>query len=133
MAYDGSLTSALLGLFARTVFASLRRRAGLLGRRRQAQCGAVSFVQRFGDALNLNVHFHSLVLDDVYARDSRVQRRTDRRARARVKAVSPGILVEVQGVRLFQEASTLKTADSGTTHDSYIRAYWPKSVGIRSL
>jgi hypothetical protein len=31
------------------------------------QCGAVTFVQRFGDALNLNVHFHSLLLDGVYA------------------------------------------------------------------
>ena len=31
---------------------------------RHAQCGAVTFVQRFGDALNLNVHFHSLVLED---------------------------------------------------------------------
>jgi len=27
-------------------------------------------VQRFGDALNLNVHFHSLVLDGVYASDA---------------------------------------------------------------
>ena len=31
------------------------------------QCGAVTFVQRFGGALNLNIHFHSLVLDGVYA------------------------------------------------------------------
>ena len=26
----------------------------------------MTFIQRFGDALNLNVHFHSLVLDGVY-------------------------------------------------------------------
>jgi len=71
LAYDGPLTSALLGLFVRTVFASLRQRARLRGGRHDAQCGAVTFVQRFGDALNLNVHFHSLVLDGVYARDSK--------------------------------------------------------------
>jgi hypothetical protein len=29
-------------------------------------CGSVTFVQRFGDALNLNVHFHALVPDGVY-------------------------------------------------------------------
>lgn len=29
-------------------------------------CGAVTFVQRFGSALNLNVHFHTLVLDGAY-------------------------------------------------------------------
>lgn len=34
----------------------------------RGHCGAVTFVQRFGDALNLNAHFHSLVLDGVYAR-----------------------------------------------------------------
>ncbi len=68
LAYDGALTSAVLGLFVRTVFASLRRRARLRAGHRHAQCGAVTFVQRFGDALNLNVHFHSLVLDGVYAR-----------------------------------------------------------------
>ena len=32
----------------------------------EAQCGVVTFVQRFGGAVNLNVHFHSLVLDGVY-------------------------------------------------------------------
>ena len=29
------------------------------------QCGAVTFVQRFGGSLNLNVHFHTLVLDGI--------------------------------------------------------------------
>jgi hypothetical protein len=67
LGYDAPLTSAVLGVFVRTVFASLRRRAleqwGVV----RGQCGAVTFVQRFGDALNLNVHFHSLLLDGVYA------------------------------------------------------------------
>jgi hypothetical protein len=27
----------------------------------------VTFIQRFGDALNANVHFHSMVIDGVYA------------------------------------------------------------------
>jgi hypothetical protein len=31
---------------------------------------AVTFIQRFGDALNLNVHFHMLALDGVYAEDT---------------------------------------------------------------
>jgi len=66
LAYDSSLTSAVLSIFVRRVFASLRRRARLLAPIEEPQCGAVSFVQRFGGALNLNVHFHSLVLDGVY-------------------------------------------------------------------
>jgi hypothetical protein len=67
LAYDASLASAVLGSFVRTVFSSLRRRARRRGLE-AVQCGAVTFVQRFGDALNLNVHFHSLVLDGVYTR-----------------------------------------------------------------
>ena len=30
------------------------------------RCGAVTLVQRFGSALNLNPHFHVLTLDGVY-------------------------------------------------------------------
>ncbi len=57
------MTSAVLSLFVRTVFASLRRRARQQWSIDRGQCGAVTFLQRFGDALNANVHFHSLVLD----------------------------------------------------------------------
>ena len=35
-----------------------------------AQTGAVTLIQRFGSALNLNIHFHMLFLDGVYI-DSR--------------------------------------------------------------
>jgi hypothetical protein len=45
----------------------------LIGRsghtRAEAQGGAVTLVQRFGSALNLNIHFHILVLDGVYVAD----------------------------------------------------------------
>src|SRR5438093_11021303 len=35
-----------------------------------SQCGAVTFVQRYGDALNANPHFHCLCIDGVYAAGS---------------------------------------------------------------
>jgi hypothetical protein len=69
LAYDAPLSSAVLGIFVRAVFASLRRRARTHWKLARSECGAVTFVQRFGDALNLNVHFHSLILDGVYARE----------------------------------------------------------------
>ncbi len=69
LAYDASLTNAVLAIFVRAVFASLRRRARTHCNLARTECGAVTFVQRFGDALNLNLHFHSLVLDGVYARE----------------------------------------------------------------
>ena len=60
-----ALASRLLGLFTRTVFTWQRR----LARRRGAadpRTGGVTAVQRFGGALNLNVHFHSLVPDGIF-------------------------------------------------------------------
>jgi Putative transposase len=51
--------------------------SGLRARRlgvRGTQAGAVTFVQRFGSALNLNVHFHCVVPDGVWARTGGVLR-----------------------------------------------------------
>ncbi|MDH3227716.1 MAG: transposase, partial [Thermoleophilia bacterium] len=66
-AYDAALTTEILRRFLRALFSALRRRAkGQWGTPR-GRCGAVTFIQRFGSALNLNVHFHTLALDGVYA------------------------------------------------------------------
>jgi len=66
LAYDASLISDVLNVFIRAVFGELRRRARELLDIGPSQCGAVTFIQRFGDALNATPHFHSLVLDGVY-------------------------------------------------------------------
>ena len=65
-AYDARLTSEVLRAFLRSLFAELRRRARQHWGMRAPQCGAVTFIQRFGSALNLNLHFHTLALDGVY-------------------------------------------------------------------
>ena len=57
-----ALLGKVLGIFARAVFGSLRRRARDYGITR-GQCGAVTFIQRFGSALNLTPHFHMLVFE----------------------------------------------------------------------
>ncbi len=69
LAYNAGLVSEVLHIFVRAVFASIRRRAGIPASNRKARCGAVTFVQRFGNALNLNVHFHTLALDGIYVGD----------------------------------------------------------------
>src|SRR4051794_16409518 len=59
------LVSAVLQAFLRAVGALHRRKAramGVMG----GQVGSVTFVQRFGDALNLHVHFHAVVADGVF-------------------------------------------------------------------
>ena len=67
MAYDSRWLGGILTIFIRVLFAQLRRRAAELLGVRSAQCAAVTFVQRFGDALNANPHFHTLAIDGVYA------------------------------------------------------------------
>jgi len=53
-AYDSRLTSEVLRAFIRALFAELRRRARRQWGARAEQCGAATFIQRFGSALNLN-------------------------------------------------------------------------------
>jgi Putative transposase len=68
LARDHALCRAVAGVFVHAVLGSLRRRArqdGVSGDR----SGAVAIIQRFGAALNLNVHVHALVLDGVYVED----------------------------------------------------------------
>ena len=53
-----------LSIVYRAIESFLIRKAHLT--RSKAQCGAVTLIQRFGSALNLNVHFHMLIPDGVY-------------------------------------------------------------------
>jgi hypothetical protein len=63
-----ALASQLLDLFTRAVFAWQRRCARRLGAA-DPRTGGVTAVQRFGSALNLNVHFHTLTPDGVFELD----------------------------------------------------------------
>lgn len=63
-ATDPVAMGAVLGIVYRAIAAHLVRKAGL--RQARARTGAVTLIQRFGSALNLNIHFHLLVLDGVY-------------------------------------------------------------------
>jgi len=69
LAYDSGLVRDVLHIFIQEVFSSLRRRARQHCGIRKAKCGGVTFVQRFGGAINLNIHFHSLELAGVYYED----------------------------------------------------------------
>jgi len=58
----------VLGIVYRVIATHLVKKAG--HSHKTARTGAVTLIQRFGSALNLNIHFHMLFLDGVYA-DSR--------------------------------------------------------------
>ena len=66
MAWDIDLRRAVHKVFRGVVYRWYRRQAEAP----KGDCGSVTFVQNFGSALNLNVHFHSIVLDGVFVWDA---------------------------------------------------------------
>ncbi len=69
LAADRPLMNTFLRVFLRTLFTWQRKRGRALGIA-NGQTGAVTFVQRFGGALNLNPHLHSIVPDGLFVKDS---------------------------------------------------------------
>ena len=59
-----SSLSPVLQVINRAISTFLIKQAGLT--HEQAQTGAVTLIQRFGSAANLNIHLHCLMLDGVY-------------------------------------------------------------------
>ena len=58
------LISPVLQVISRAISTFLIKQAGF--KRPDAQTGAITLIQRFGSAANLNIHLHCLVLDGVY-------------------------------------------------------------------
>ena len=54
----------VLGIVYRVIARRLVRKAGYA--HNMARTGAVTLIQRFGSALNLNIHFHMLFLGGIY-------------------------------------------------------------------
>jgi len=65
LAYDSKLLSSVLRVFLRVVQGWYRKQGNALGIK-DCQGGSVTFAQRFGSSLNLNPHFHSLVVDGIF-------------------------------------------------------------------
>jgi hypothetical protein len=66
LAWDHTLCRAVLTIYTRTLLSFERRR----GRRRgiaDGRSGTVTAIQRFGGGVQLNIHFHTLLLEGVFA------------------------------------------------------------------
>ena len=60
-----AVMTKVLAIVYRAIATHLTHKAGYT--KTSAQTGAVTLIQRFGSALNLNIHFHMLFLDGVYS------------------------------------------------------------------
>ena len=63
--HNPEIAGAVLRIFVRAVRTTLCRTSP--GAPRDAQLGALSFLHRFGSALNAHFHFHLVVLDGVFS------------------------------------------------------------------
>ena len=68
LAWDHALARAVLGVAVRVLLGFQRHRGQRHGIR-DGRSGCVTVIQRFGGGLNLNIHFHTLVLDGVFFAD----------------------------------------------------------------
>jgi len=64
-AFDARVLTAVGRVFVEAIFAEQRAQLGM----KTTEHGAVTHIQRFGGSLNLNCHYHVLVLDGAYVRD----------------------------------------------------------------
>ena len=64
LAREPHVIGSVLGIVYRAIANFLIKQASFTSN--TAQTGAVTLIQRFGSALNLNIHFHMLFLDGVY-------------------------------------------------------------------
>ena len=119
LAWDHRLCRAVLAVFVRAVLGFERRRAARRGMPGGAG-GAVTAIQRFGSALNTNVHFHTLVAQGVFVEDAEGRRRfvplpapTDQEITRLLAAVRRRIvqLVARDGIDLEEPSGELQAAD----------------------
>lgn len=93
-----------LGAVYRTISGYLLKTAGQT--RATADTGAVTLIQRFGSALNLNVHFHMTFLDGVYVQtgDQPVFRHVPALTSARLFVASDALPFAIGAVVAFVTA-----------------------------
>ena len=118
--WDHGLCRAVLAIYARALLGFERRRA----RRRgvvDGRTGAVTAIQRFGSALNANVHFHTLVLDGVFTAAGKDDVRfdpapppTDREVASLLATIHRRVLRFVR-----RRGIALRSEDDGSWADSF--------------
>lgn len=138
MAYDSEACQFVLRAFTSSVSSFLALKAKKqfsLNSSAQAQSGAVTFIQRFGSAMNLNVHFHTLFGDGVFMED--VNRKI------RFQALGPPTLTEIKQVteriaqkvqRWLKKRLEEESNDESSERRSLLLAYYRASIGtVRAL
>lgn len=72
LAFDGPALKMVIDAFTASIFSSLRRKAkpGVGANGAKPQPGSVTFIQKFGSVLELNVHINTVFTDGVFIEDA---------------------------------------------------------------
>ena len=133
MARDPKLLTAVLQRSLRTLAASQRRRARALGHR-TVQTAALSALQRFGSAINVNPHHHVLAPDGVFVLDDDGALRfveLPPPSDEEVEKVARGVMRRVRRLlsRMEDDDAVSADEDEGALCLSLVEALAPRSQG----
>ena len=110
-----AIMGKVLGIVYRTIATHMTRKAGYT--KATAQTGAVTLIQCFGGALNLNIHFHMLYLDGVYIGGSNGQPMRFQRIKAPTKAELTKLTLTIaHRVGRYLESQGLVERDAGNVY-----------------
>ena len=138
LARQPELMGKVLSIVYRTLSSHLIKKAGFT--KATAQGGSVTLIQRFGSALNLNVHFHMLFLDGVYVEDDygkqrfhRVKAPTHQELNALVNTLSHRVArcLEQRGLLERDAENTWLTLEGGEDADDVLTQLHGSSVTYR--
>jgi hypothetical protein len=113
LAWDHDLCRAVVGVYVRAVLGFLRARARRNGVA-NGRSGGVVIIQRFGGALNLNVHVHALVMDGVFAQDGERLRFQTARRLTRDDVAEVVAIVAHRVDRLLQRRGVMATSEESS-------------------
>ena len=108
---DADLRGSVLRIFLNSVEKALQ--SSCADAPDNARLGAVTFVHRFGSALNGNIHFHCCVIDGVFSAE-------DEALRFDEAVITPEVIARVQAevrervLRLFKRRALLSPEDVDT-------------------
>ncbi|MCE2661183.1 MAG: transposase [Rubrivivax sp.] len=125
LAAQPKLVTPVLQVVHRVITRHLLGQAGL--KPEEANSGAVTLIQRFGSAANLNIHLHCLVLDGVYRRSAdgtpefvEVPEPTDEALQAVLHKIITRLmgLLTRRGVLVEEEGSTYMADNDGDSDEA---------------
>ena len=118
----------VLGIVNRAISTHLIKKVGF--KKTQAHTGAVTLIQRFGSALNLNLHFHALFIDGAYQQKNNGKLRFHRVNAPTTSELNTLVATISQRIARYLERRGLVARDD---ESSYLTMDWQDDDAMNQL